>query len=127
MLNKIFKFDNLYNLFHISSSHDSHFIILCFASHFLISCFASHCSMEGPDCSPENMSISDRELLNQGVSNTLTALTSRVKDMHDLLLNPPKVLCFDSHFVKHINTCFPVHFFNYLFPISLFLFLLHIV
>lgn len=38
----------------------------------------------------EQMTTLDQERLAHGVSNTLMALTPRLKDLHDILVNPPK-------------------------------------
>lgn len=46
------------------------------------------CSPEGMQ---EQMTSLDAERLAQGVSNTLLSLTPRLKDFHQLLLDPPKV------------------------------------
>ena len=48
-----------------------------------------------PEYSAEQMTELDRERLAHGVSNTLLALTPRLKDIHQLLLEPPKVSSID--------------------------------
>ncbi|ELU00356.1 hypothetical protein CAPTEDRAFT_184298 [Capitella teleta] len=44
----------------------------------------------GPEGMQEQMTSLDAERLAQGVSNTLLALTPRLKDFHQLLIEPPK-------------------------------------
>jgi serine/threonine-protein phosphatase 6 regulatory subunit 3 len=45
----------------------------------------------GPEGMQEQMTSLDAERLAQGVSNTLLSLTPRLKDFHQLLVEPPKV------------------------------------
>jgi len=44
---------------------------------------------------PEPMSLLEPEQLTPGMTNTTNAVIARLKDFHDLLLNPPQVsFCF---------------------------------
>ena len=40
----------------------------------------------------EQMTTLDSERLTQGVNNTIAAISPRLKDLHELLVNPPKVI-----------------------------------
>ncbi|ESO89290.1 hypothetical protein LOTGIDRAFT_106669 [Lottia gigantea] len=45
---------------------------------------------QGPEGSTDQMSQIDTDRLSQGVNSVLTAITPRLKDFHNLLLDPPK-------------------------------------
>ena len=44
-----------------------------------------------PEVANEHMTAQDAERLTQGVNSVLAAITPRLKDFHNLLLDPPKV------------------------------------
>ena len=44
-----------------------------------------------PEGLSEQMTDLDEERLNEGVHNTLKALEARLSDLHDILVDPPKV------------------------------------